>query len=600
MTESSWVPEKCSNQCSCMLLTRWMPAYIPLKEICVPALQLLLPNLLSQATIDRLMASKNLFPGGSSRHILRLVLDVALLLWVRSQQVESNASYVRFTGADASPQCGYNWLLSNSVSLRVDMLPQLYGAAQRMIADCRQRTAVPDDVFEQSEQSISDHELIAQHVRQLHDVPVALGNAAACTGHKCAAMLHKWGLIVKERERLRSYTSSVFSFCSDMGTELGISRFIVSEVQSLLPEWLLPSTFESDIMAAEPVEPSPVAAVPEDVVLEDDLAGAGAAAVNPAPVEAQPQPEPAEQVRNAEDLLLGGPDGDCPFLPQAWIIPGMLHIVNNALVEVSGKLKYWDSWFEQLKEFEGLWNGGRLQRFVNYCVHGSDLQNRSHELLSHKLGSLYMKRWSEVVRFCRRLFDVLPIIRSCWDENKFQFMSGVSGGDEGQRKDSYQFSPNRLTVVLRDDLFFAYLDMVLRLAGMLEHLGNWAESCPCHEDVQLQGQAYSGADEAFRDFSKDAAIGMIAESLLISTNLLMFAPCEAGVCQNSWLMVSHQVLPSGVTCLPSSCCRRINICSAQSSGRSMLLISNPVSCVLSLNSVPSWIGLSGCHGSWLF
>ena len=69
-------------------------------------------------------------------------------------------------------------------------------------------------------------------------------------------------------------------------------------------------------------------------------------------------------------------------------------------------------------------------------------------------------------------------------------MSGVSGGAEGQRKDSYQFSPNRLTVVLRDHLFFAYLDMVLRLAGMLEHLGNWAESCPCHEDVQLQGQAF--------------------------------------------------------------------------------------------------------------
>ena len=195
------------------------------------------------------------------------------MLWVRSQQVESNVAYVRLTGADASPQCGCNWLLSNSVSLRVDMLPQLYGAVQRMIADCRQRTAVPDDVFEQSEQSISDHESIAQHVRQLHDVPVALGNAAASTGHKFAAMLHNC-LIVKERERLRSYTSSVFSFCSDI--ELGISRFIVSEVQSLLQEWLPPSMFESDIMAAEPVEPSPVAAVPEDVVLEDDLAGAGA------------------------------------------------------------------------------------------------------------------------------------------------------------------------------------------------------------------------------------------------------------------------------------------------------------------------------------
>ena len=58
-----------------------------------------------------------------------------------------------------------------------------------------------------------------------------------------------------------------------MGAELGISRFIVSEVQSLLPDWLHPSMFESDIMAAEPVEPSPVAAVPEHVFWKMTLPG---------------------------------------------------------------------------------------------------------------------------------------------------------------------------------------------------------------------------------------------------------------------------------------------------------------------------------------
>ena len=172
-------------------------------------------------------------------------------------------------------------------------------------------------------------------------------------------------------------------------------------------------------------------------------------------------------------------------------------------------------------------------------------------------GSLYMKRWNEVVRFCHRLNDVLPIIRSCWDENKF--MSEVSGGAEGQRKDSYPFSPDRLTVVLRDHLFFAYLDMVLRLAGMLERLANWAESCLCHEDVQLQGQAFRRRRGASR-FQQRRRRRHDCRVTANFYRLVDVCPMRGRRLPELVVdCVSSSIAELSITCPSSSCCRRITI-----------------------------------------
>ena len=66
---------------------------------------------------------------------------------------------------------------------------------------------------------------------------VVLGSGAESTGHKVAAMLHKFALLVghTHSNELQEYCDSFFSFCSDMGTESGIAHFHVSDLRSLLP-----------------------------------------------------------------------------------------------------------------------------------------------------------------------------------------------------------------------------------------------------------------------------------------------------------------------------------------------------------------------------
>lgn len=94
------------------------------------------------------------------------------------------------------------------------------------------------------------------------------------------------------------------------------------------------------------------------------------------------------------------------FLPNALLVPGLLHIVNNAMQEVASKLQYWDTWFT------------RLQRFVNFCVKPSHVASCEQNFLQRQLGSLYINRWNEVVKFCLRLSSLLPLLRILWDERR--------------------------------------------------------------------------------------------------------------------------------------------------------------------------------------
>ena len=72
-------------------------------------------------------------------------------------------------------------------------------------------------------------------------------------------------------------------------------------------------------------------------------------------------------------LAIPASAADVLFLRRAMSVPGLLHIVSNALFQVSSKLSHFDAFFEQLRKFEGLVTCGRLLRFVNFCVKPSQL-----------------------------------------------------------------------------------------------------------------------------------------------------------------------------------------------------------------------------------
>ena len=465
----------------CLLMSRLLPAYVSWKQLCMDALTLLFPNLLRDA-VPRLLENKHLFPSEGSKHKIRLVLDVALLLWQRKRQ-EREGACVRFAGADSSPQHGKNWLLSSCVSVRQDKIVEVFRCLQRMIFDCLRRSS-DYDPEQQSEQSRADHTTVHAHVQQEHELPVVLGSGAETTGHKCAAMLHKWAVLVGHSDKLPDYLGSFFSFCSDMGVELGIGHFHVEDSMSLLPPWLKHSSMEVDLPdnAALPGNAhqvnleSDLQEVPDPQPEVSEVAGHV-----PGPAQAQ---ENLDSVANWKWQPQPRPDTSSSlFLPHAVVVAGLLHIVNNALCEVSGQLAHFEVFFEQLGEFEGLVTCGRLVRFVNYCVRPSHLAHKADDLLQRKFGRLYLKRWGEVVKFCRRLSEFLPLIRCVWDQRAY--LHGAAAEEEGGRN-ATRFSPERFSNILKDHMFFAYFDMVLKLSDAIEQLAHWAESCPCHEDFQMQ------------------------------------------------------------------------------------------------------------------
>ena len=227
-----------------------------------------------------------------------------------------------------------------------------------------------------------------------------------------------------------------------MGVEVGLTNFPINNLEELLPEWLVPGIV-SDVHVQPP---APETEPQQRVTLESDVAAV------------EPLQNPVQPVETSESELLLVPSSspvpktaDQPpshqtsFMPKALGVPGILHIISNALAEVTSKLSQWETFWNQLKMFENLWKYGRLQRFIAYCVKQTPLTERSVELFRLQLGSLYLHRWNAVVRFCIRLHSVLPLIRATWNEALFlNTLSPESFGD---------FSPTQFSQILQSAFF---------------------------------------------------------------------------------------------------------------------------------------------------
>ena len=389
------------------------------------------------------MENPHIFPGSSQRHQARLVLDAALLLWRRSDQRQ----YIRFGGADASPQCGFDFLLSSSDYILKSEIVQTFLAIQRMIQESQARSFGP-----QSDESKADHAVVKRNVLKEDDIPVALGHGATSASNKCAAMVYKWFMRCDSKEMLQEYMGSFFSFTADLGTEIHMPGFHVRSVDDLLPAWMQQNTLSSDIEDGHAVWCLPV--------MESDVADGQYG-----------QQEPA--VNSVQVVASDSSSGK--FLPNSLVVPGMLHITSNALERLADQLAHFPIFFQQLRLIEQLWKQGRLSRFVNFCIHPVASPEVAAQFQKRKLGSLYLKRWNEVCRFCMRLKDLLPLLTAFWNEVRFNSSRRSSVDAE--------FDPSELTKVLGDRLFHAYFDMVLSLATILEELGQWCERCPCHQDL---------------------------------------------------------------------------------------------------------------------
>ena len=89
-----------------------------------------------------------------------------------------------------------------------------------------------------------------------------------------------------------------------------------------------------------------------------------------------------------------------------------------------------------------------------------------------------MQRWGCVVDFLRHVQPLLAVLRRVWSERKYA--SNVDGGD-AEKLDvddgdgASQFNPALMTETLRPSMFGMEVALFLRLHGVAQSLGGWAE-----------------------------------------------------------------------------------------------------------------------------
>ena len=167
------------------------------------------------------------------------------------------------------------------------------------------------------------------------------------------------------------------------------------------------------------------------------------------------------------------------FLPNAIAIPGVLHICHNAEHDASSHMSQWEWFWQRLKTLQVfLAHRGRREAFVESCLLNGPCASRAVDF-KNSVGSLYESRWSEVGKCCAKIVPLLPILRMAWDAKKYRQRLTATTASEAS------FNPDDVTRIVNDNLFFAYMNMVVLLDSAFASLGSWAEGCPCHEDLLL-------------------------------------------------------------------------------------------------------------------
>ena len=168
-------------------------------------------------------------------------------------------------------------------------------------------------------------------------------------------------------------------------------------------------------------------------------------------------------------------------MPRAFTFPGVLHISHNILADLSSHLEHWTQFYQQLQQFKWLWQDGRKERFIRFCVEPLLGQAPAELEKENGLQSLYTARFGEVTMFCQRLLPLLPLLKRTWSADRFRAGPMELLGKWSMAVAANEFDPDLFTSILKDQLFEDYLAMVIQLHEATKRLSQAAEECPCHE-----------------------------------------------------------------------------------------------------------------------
>ena len=430
-------------------------------------------------------------PSPASVSRWRLAVDVGFMFVMRSLVAQNRSHAVRCLLADSSPQRGFDWFLTewhtlapanfdswmSNVWQLIHNRCRAQQLSQALESTCHDQADLESQLYDLQQERKTLETLpqgTASHGSQptvdVHlSFPTAQGSKRASIVHKIHALLHTLYLEVGGWHQVAGFLASVRSVTTDFGAESGLADMGSIDVSALFP-WTSaaeapnfdnPQADMSDFLQPDP-NPNPEAA-PENTFIETRV------------------------MDNGETHL---------FLPKlfplALQVPGGLHILHHTVEEITSCLEGYESWFfPGLKAVTAVMGKKYVrERFVAEILRFSESHDLEQSVLQLQL-NLHEARWGTLVNTCKKLESV-RLVFSLWDADK---VMGQAPGPEASDADREAYGQvQAMTAAVQDVSWWAYLQMVLRLARAVDLIEHWLEACPCHyrkfnDNVLLSGNA---------------------------------------------------------------------------------------------------------------
>lgn len=223
---------------------------VGVKEALPSALDHILPGWLPHKV---LATGQHVCPSRTIMRRAQLSLDAALML---SRRDVSALTGARYGWADSSTVAQSDWFVSKHQFVQHDLVESTCRASQELV---RSRPDFHEGEVDKGRRcELSKHVLNA--VRIYTQPPMSMASGVTSLQHKLAVLTYSLFLEIGSVRGLSAFLGTFVSYTTDMGTEFGTASFLVTDIKSLLPEWLRNPWMEADVDGDDDVQVSMVGA----------------------------------------------------------------------------------------------------------------------------------------------------------------------------------------------------------------------------------------------------------------------------------------------------------------------------------------------------
>lgn len=203
-------------------------------------------------------------PSASQIRRSELSLDIAIILLTRRRNA-FNLSAVRSCLIDSSPLAGYGWIWSQYAEVAMARLVETFEAfcsLRAAVGELLDRPEGDGDVLRSEDAQLPCppewqvcHHILKTNIFEVISTPCALGSGHRGLPDKVCAEVYKMALNTPPSISLSQMASTFTAYTGDMGVEMGIPDFRISEAcNSLLPPWIVSrdSIMDVEVDAQEP------------------------------------------------------------------------------------------------------------------------------------------------------------------------------------------------------------------------------------------------------------------------------------------------------------------------------------------------------------